>query len=155
MIMKYGLFSFVIVVATFSVAFGQNKNAAKNNNASVEAQLIALQNQINDAWKNKNSDFYKSQIPDDAVLVSPTGPLSKSEVIGVVSSMPCKINGFSTDNYKVTMLSPDVAVLTFKVSVDADCNGQKASETAWATTMYMKRQGKWQAVFHQETPASK
>jgi hypothetical protein len=79
----------------------------------------------------------------------------KSEIINLVSSIDCKITSFSMDSFKVTMLDKDAAVLTYHVTQDVTCGEQKEPPAVLASTVYVKRGGKWLASFQQETIATK
>ncbi|MCA1638518.1 MAG: nuclear transport factor 2 family protein [Acidobacteria bacterium] len=150
--MKRMFMIMMIAIAASSVALAQKKTSKDTNN-SVETQLIALEKQAAEAWKNKNGNFYKSHFTDESVALMPTGTIGKSEIVSFISSADCQINSYSLDNFKVTMLNKDAAVLTYKGMQDVTCGGQKEPPVVWASTVYVKRGGKWQAAFHQETPA--
>jgi hypothetical protein len=53
------------------------------------------------------------------------------------------------------MLNQDVAILTFSATQDATCGGAAEPSPVWASTVFVKRGGKWLAAFHQETPAQR
>jgi len=53
----------------------------------------------------------------------------------------------------VVTLNQDAAILTFSATQDATCGGVAEPSPVRASTVYVKRAGKWQAAFHQETPA--
>jgi hypothetical protein len=150
--MKYLLSLIVIVISTSTFAFGQTKNTNTANN-SVEAQLISLEKQAAEAFKEKNFNFFQSYLSNDVVGITPTGAVGKSEVIKLISSMDCKVNSVSMDSYKTKMLNKDTAVLTYKTTQDITCDGKKEPPIVWCWTLYVKDGGKWQAVFHQETAA--
>jgi len=52
------------------------------------------------------------------------------------------------------MLSKDVALLTYRYAHDAVCGGNPEASPLWASTVYVKRGGKWLIAFHQEIPAA-
>ena len=153
--MKHLLLLIVMVISTSSFVFGQDKKSSKNDNNSVETQLIALEKQAAQEWWNKNVNFYKSHLSDDAIGITPTGTIGKSEIINLMSSMDCKMTSYSMDSFKVTMLDKDAAILTYHGTGDVTCGGQKEPPASWASTVYVKRGGKWVAAFHQETLAPK
>jgi hypothetical protein len=51
------------------------------------------------------------------------------------------------------MLSKETALLTYRYTYDIVCAGKPEAGPLWATTVYVKRGGKWLIAFHQEIPA--
>jgi tRNA(Phe) wybutosine-synthesizing methylase Tyw3 len=49
---------------------------------------------------------------------------------------------------KVTLLSPKMAVATYKVTTQSTSSGRDTSGTYYAATVWNKRGGKWLAVLH-------
>ena len=142
----------MIAIAASSVAFGQMK-PSKDKNNSVEAQLIALEKQAWEAWKNKNGSFFQSNLSDDTVGVGAGGVDNKAQIVKDISGGGCEVKSYSLDNFKLVMLEKNTAILTYKAMQDATCNGKTIPAAVWASSMFVKRGGKWLAAFHQETPA--
>jgi uncharacterized protein (TIGR02246 family) len=57
---------------------------------------------------------------------------------------------------KTIRVTPDVAILSFKLSWTAnDGHEQPATTTVYATAVWKQVDGQWRSVFYQETPAVK
>ncbi len=136
-----------IAIAASSVAFGQMKS--KDN--SVEARLIALEKQSWEEWKNKNGGFFQTLLTDEAVNVGVGGLSNKSQIVKSTSS-DCEVKSFSVDNFKVVMLDKNVALLTYAAIQDGVCGGRTIPAKVFASSVYVKRGGKWLNAFYQETP---
>jgi hypothetical protein len=149
--MKRMLIVMAIAIAASFVTLGQTKTP-KNNNNSVEAQLIALEKQAWEAWKNRDGSFYQSLLSEDVVGVGSQGIFNKSQTVKAISTSTCEVKSYSLDNFKLVMLDKNTAVLTYKGTQDATCDGKAEPPTVWASTVFVKRGGKWLAAFHQETP---
>ncbi len=67
--MKKIIMLMVIAIAASSAAFGQTK-MSKDKNNSVETQIIALEKQGWEAWKNKNSSWFQIYLAEDALSVN-------------------------------------------------------------------------------------
>lgn len=147
--MKKIIMIMAIAIAASSAAFGQMKSKAINN--SVEAQLIALEKQSWEEWKNKNGTFFQTLLTDDAVNVGVVGLSNKSQIVESTSS-DCEIKSFSVDNFKVVMLDNDAALLTYRAMQDGVCGGRTIPAKVFASSVYVKRGGKWLNAFYQETP---
>jgi len=147
--MKKLIMIMAIAIAASSAAFGQMKSKATNN--SVEAQLIALEKQSWEEWKNKNGTFFQTFLTDEAVNVGVGGLSNKSQIVKSTTS-DCEIKSFSVDNFKVVMLDKDAALLTYTAMQDGVCGGRTIPAKVLASSVYVKRGGKWLNAFYQETP---
>ncbi len=145
--MKKIIMIMAIAIAASSVAFGQMKS--KDN--SVEARLIALEKQSWEEWKNKNGGFFQTLLTDEAVNVGVGGLSNKSQIVKSTSS-DCEVKSFSVDNFKVVMLDKNVALLTYAAIQDGICGGRTIPAKVFASSVYVKRGGKWLNAFYQETP---
>jgi hypothetical protein len=143
----------MIVIPPSSVALGQMKTSRESNN-SVEARLIALEKQAWEAWKKRNGVFFQSYLTDDAVGVRETGIVDKSQIVKAFSSGGCEVKSFSLDNFKLVMLEKKTVILIYKAMQDVTCNGKTMPAAVRASTVFVKRGGKWLAAFHQEIPAA-
>jgi hypothetical protein len=143
----------IIVIAMSSVALGQMKTSRDTNN-SVEAPIIALEKQAWEAWKKSNGVCFQSYLTDDAVGVRETGIVDKSQIVKAFSSGGCEVKSFSLDNFKLVMLEKKTVILIYKAMQDVTCNGKTMPAAVRASTVFVKRGGKWLAAFHQEIPAA-
>ncbi len=88
----------MIAIGVSSVAFGQTK---MSKDSKVEAQIIALEKQSWEEWKNKNGNFFQTLLTDEAVNITVGGLSNKSQIVKSTSS-DCEVKSFSVDNFKVT-----------------------------------------------------
>ena len=151
--MKRVLIVALVALAASAVAFGQanGNKGSKGDKASVEEKLIEMEKQAWEAWKNKNGKYFMDFLADDAVLVSGTGVESKTSAVQAISNSTCVVKSYSLENFKVLMLDNDAAILTYSAKQDFTCNGKAGPPQIWASSVYVKRNGKWQGVMHQET----
>ncbi len=145
--MKKIIMIMAIAIAASSVAFGQMKS--KDN--SVGTQLIALEKQSWEEWKNKNGGFFQTLLTDEAVNVGVGGLSNKSQIVKSTNS-DCEVKSFSVDNFKVIMLDKNVALLTYTAMQDGICGGRTIPAKVISSSVYVKRGGKWLNAFYQETP---
>ncbi len=146
--MKKIMMVLMIAIGVSSVAYGQTKMSKDNK---VETQLIALEKQSWEEWKNKNGNFFQTLLTDEAVNVGVGGLSNKSQIVKSTSS-DCEIKSFSVDNFKVVMLDKNVALLTYAAIQDGVCGGRTIPAKVFASSVYVKRGGKWLNAFYQETP---
>jgi len=121
--------------------------------AQIQSNLIATEKKLWEAWKNKDVKPFKVALATDAINVNDTGVDGKDATLKSIASSDCKVNSYSLSDFKLTMLSADVAMLTYKGTQDATCGGTTVPAAVWASSVFVRRGGKWYAATHQETPA--
>ncbi len=73
---------------------------------------------------------------------------------GIKALADCEVKSFSLDNFKFLMLDKNSALITFTGMQDAVCNGKTIPATVRASSVYVKRGGKWLNALYMETPAT-
>jgi len=141
----------VIAIAASSAAFGQTKMSKEENN-SVETQIITMEKAGWEAWKNKNGGWFQTNLTDDYLLVNSGGVENKSQVVKSTAS-DCDVKSYSLDNFKFIMLDKNSALITFTGMQDGVCSGKTIPANVRASSVYVKRGGKWLNTFYTETPA--
>ena len=87
-------------------------------------------------------------------MVDATGVLQgKDKAMDMFTKNPCDVKSYSLSDTKVDWIDKDTALLTYKAESDATCGGQKSPSPVYAASVWVKKNGKWIAAFHQETPA--
>jgi hypothetical protein len=146
----------LLTMTAFTVALGQTNRStgANNRQGSVRDTLMSLERQLWEAWKNKDGNTYQRLLSADSIGVGRGGVDNRAAVIRGITGSDCVVRSYSFDNAQVSMLNPNTAILTFRAMQDATCEGQVIPAMVWATSVYVRRNGRWQAAFHQETPAT-
>jgi hypothetical protein len=145
----------ILAVAVGLFAFGTLGfcQASKGKNSAVEQNLTSSEKQLWQGWKNKDVSPFKQNLTDDSVMVDQTGIVQgKDKAVDNFTKMPCDVNSYSVGDIKVDWIDKDTALLTYKADADATCGGQKVPPSVYASSLWVKKSGKWQAAFHQETP---
>jgi len=146
-----------VLLAVALLAFGTLgfSQAGKGKNSDVEQKLTAAEKQMWEAWKNKDMSPFKEQLTDDTVMVDMTGiTQGKDKAVDFMTKNPCDVKSYSLGDIKVDWLDKDTALVTYKADTDATCGGQKTPPTVYASSIWVKKNGKWQGAFHQETAAA-
>ena len=159
---KYLPFAIGLIIALASISFGQEatKPAASPSpkpkpamsKAQIQKNLAATETKLWEAWKNKDPKPFKAWLAADVVGIGEQGVTNKAALLKEIAAGGCEIKSFSLSNWKLTMVSSNVALLIYKGVADGTCGGT-AIPTVWASSAYANRGGKWYAVSHQETPA--
>lgn len=147
--MKRFVITLMLAAVTFTFAAGQ----VKRDN-SVEAEIVALENRAYEAWKQKDKKFFEEHMWEGGQYLDANGVGGKAQYIKAIIDNDCAVNGYALGQPKVTMLSKDAALVTYRYTYDIVCGGKPESGPLWASTIYVKRGGKWLIAFHQELPAA-
>jgi hypothetical protein len=143
--MKKIIAAFAFVLISFVAASAQT---------TMETTLMAMEKQAWDAFGKGDGKFFETFLTDDAILGSDYGFVSKAQSVKDISGKPCELKSYSFSNFKVMMLDKNTAIITYEAAQDATCGGQKAPNKVYASSVYVKRKGKWQGAYHQETAAA-
>lgn len=146
---KQFLLAVVVLLALTAVSFAQRKPRV-----SMTDVLSAREKTLWGAWKNKQGAAFEAALSADTVMVSEMGSAGKSDVVKMVSSNDCDIQSYELSDFKVTMYDSNTAMLTYKGTQTGTCGGKPLPATVMASSLWIKRGGKWWAAFHQETPVS-
>lgn len=167
--MRRILITFLAVIFITSSAFAQavgekaaekkdaNSNAAKPKPAmtkkELERKLVAGEKSLWEAFKNKKPEVFKKTLTADGFQIDGMGVSAKADIATGMSA--CEIKDYSLSDFKVTTINASAALLTYKGSQHGTCGGQAVPETVYASTVWVNRGGRWQALFHQESAAAK
>jgi hypothetical protein len=115
---------------------------------NLEAMLIAREKEVWELIKKKDAPGFAAYLAEDQLYVNSQGVHSKAESVkGITAEGPSDL---TLDDWKVVMVDKDVAIVTYRATPKAEaCGPEPAVERD--TTVWVKRGGKWLAVFHQET----
>ncbi len=149
--MKKIMMILMIAIGVSSVAYGQTK---MSKDSKVEAQVIALEKQSWQEWKNKNSQWFQTNLTEEFLGVHDFGVDGKAAVVKSIAA-DCDVKGFTFDNFKFVMLGKDAALLNYAATQDAVCSGKPMPSNVRVSTVYVKRGGKWLQALYTEIPTAK
>ena len=102
--------------------------------------------------KDKNASAMNGFLADDAVLLMGDGSrFTKAEFV----KFSFEVTGFTVDRASAQLLvaSPDAAILLYRVTYTSREKGGPAMTTKVAASdAYVRRGGRWQSLYYQETP---
>ena len=124
------------------------------NNQAVENSLKTKEQAGWQAWKDKDPKAFADMIPDDVVNIA-DGTMShgKPAIMQALSSGACAVNSFSLSDFSFQWVDKDAVMMTYTATQDATCNGKKQPGKVIASSLWVKKDGKWVSPFHQETTA--
>jgi len=119
------------------------------------AQLIALEKQSWVAWQGHDGTFFDRFLSADHVEVGIGGPGDKAGVVAGVAGGGCTVASYVVDHFTFTRFSPDSALLTYRAQQDTSCGGVAVPSPVWASSFFVKRNGRWQNAAYVHTPIPK
>jgi hypothetical protein len=110
----------------------------------VEATLRVLKDQALAATRDRDQDFYRGYLADDAVAVLPAGVFDKDAVIAALGAPRVPFQSSAIEDTRVMVLGPDTGIVTYRATF--------GDQVVFVTTVYARRDGAWQGVHYQQTP---
>jgi hypothetical protein len=126
---------------------------ARDNPPSLKDHLIALEKRSWDAWQRMDARFWQDFLSDDHLEIQPGGVADKKAVIAGIASRQCAVKTYRVDRFSFRQLGADAAVLAYWAAQDTTCGSIKVPSPVWATSIYQRRNGRWQNVLYEHTPA--
>jgi hypothetical protein len=115
----------------------------------VIAELSKLKAQALEASAHNDRDFYAGYLADDAIAIMPIGMAGKEAVLASMVGDKAPFAALRIENETITPLGPDAGVVTYIAIYPAPGGGERRVA---ATTVYHRRNGKWQGILYQQTP---
>jgi hypothetical protein len=104
--------------------------------------LIQHEKQIWALIRQKDLEKFATYLAEDFYDIFPDGAeRSKSELLRFLSNADLK--EYELTNFRVTMLNPDAAIVTYNVAAHAVIGGKEISMHNAVTSGWAKRAGKW------------
>jgi hypothetical protein len=114
--------------------------------ATKEATIGKLEKAVTDAFKNKQAKLFRDYLAPEFSAIDAEGV--KDADAEVEDMKKTDLSNYSFADMKVTLLSPKMAMATYKVTTRSTSSGRDTSGTYYAATVWNKRGGKWLAVLH-------
>jgi hypothetical protein len=104
--------------------------------------LVEYEKQTWALIRQKELEKFATYLADDFYDIFPDGKeRSKSELLQFLSNADLK--EYELTNFRVTMLNPDAAIVTYNVEALAVIQGKEISMHNAVTSGWAKREGKW------------
>ena len=132
-----------------------NTNTSSSGDALTDA-LMAVEKRGWEAWMKKDAKEMEAVTVKDVTFVDAMGRVTKgqAETIKVWTDESCKVSSVNVADGKASMITKDVAILTYKGTAVGTCGTMKL-EPLWGTTVAMKEGETWKAVYIFELPVRK
>jgi hypothetical protein len=144
-----------IVLATAAAAAPAAEPAGPApQSAADEALIRELEAKSWAAWKARDGAFFEQFLSDDHVEVHGFGIAAKAAVVEGVRSTACSVQSYALGPLTLTPVTPDTVLVTYRAEQDTRCGNARVPSPVWATSLYVRRAGRWLNLLYQHTPVS-
>ena len=141
----------IIVLACLGLGAGWVDAQAPRTNAQLEQEVLAAHSERLRALVSGDVATLNRLLSDDLTYTSVAGRVqSKAEIIADVKSGALKVTTADANDVKVRVYAA-TAVLNYRSAARFVDNGQNIAGALQATSVYVKRDGRWQIVAQQLT----
>ncbi len=149
---KHSILFCLALIATVPICFGQTKSSQSQLAGAKETAVADLEKSAWEAYKNKQGDAFRKLLAKDYYGAYAEG--IKNLDAEVADMEKGELRQYSFADTKVVFPNPDVAVMTYKVTMQGTSSpGQDISGTYNASSVWVKRDGKWLGALHTEVKA--
>lgn len=144
--------------ATLLVAVGATMLFAQTGtksgkHAAAEQNIQKSETSLWQAWKDHDSKPFEEHLTADSINVVGSVERGKANILKAISSPDCQVTGFSLSDFDYSWLDKKSVIVTYQAAQDASCNGKKIPAKVNASSVWVKRGGRWMTAFHQESPS--
>jgi hypothetical protein len=141
----------MMLVALAPVCFAQASPAKPAKSASNEKAITDLEKSAWESYKNKQADAFKKLMSKDYYGEYAEGIKNLDREVADMAKTD--LREYSLADMKVVFPSSDVAVITYKTTMQLTFEGKDMSGTYNSASVWVKKDGKWLEVFHTEVKA--
>ena len=140
-----------MLIAVVPVCLAQASPAKPVKSASNETAITHLETSAWEAYKNKQADAFKKLMSEDYCGEYSEGIKNLDREVADMAKTD--LRDYSLADMKVVFPSSDVAVITYKATIQQTSEGKDMSGTYNSGSIWVKKGGKWLEVFHTEVKA--
>lgn len=118
----------------------------------LQKTLLELTKKAWDANIQEDVGFYRNYMIDDAVGITGYGIVDKPTLLKQLenhSGVP--FTNYTIEDPRVISLTPESAILIYKITIEAVRSGQKIILTDYASSVFVKRNGEWKGAMQQHS----
>ncbi|CAN5772205.1 hypothetical protein BH18ACI4_BH18ACI4_00290 [soil metagenome] len=140
-----------LMITVLFLAARQMREAKPGQNGNVEQTIRQLDREWIEAYPRRDTAALERIYAADLIVTNPDGSVgNKAEEIALIASGTFTFQSITNEDVRVRVLG-DMAVVTGRSMMNGQYKDQDISGGYRYTDVYMKRQGRWQAVALQIT----
>ncbi len=134
-------------------AWGQEIQT-KSAPSPAEADVIVQEQRALESFVKGSPGGFADAIGGTMEMVSPTGGFTLTPQAIARMMAACTTTSYTGQDFRATTAGADVVVLTYEARMDYVCAGKRFTPGWHALSVWQRREGRWYAVAHSQTPAS-
>jgi len=144
---QFILFCVTLIVAA-PVCFAQASPAKPAKSTSDQTAITDLENSAWESYKNKQADAFRKLMSKDyhGTYAEGIKNLDREDA----DMAKTDLRDYSLADMKIIFPSDEVAVITYKATIQQTSEGKDMSGTYNSGSIWVKKSGKWLEVFHTE-----
>lgn len=147
--------SLIMLLGRASAADDTNQKKEPNVVNQIRSELQKLDKEWSSAIAKNDADAIGRFMSDDWVIVGPEGNvIDRDRFLGVISSGDLTHESMESDDWLVRVYG-DTAVVTTQAKSKGKYKGQAFATHERATSVFVRKEGRWQCVHTQLTPIAK
>ncbi len=142
------------LLISLAFAFRPAHAQAPKTKSSVDQELVRTETGFFEAWKSKDVAYFRNHIPENGVSWGENGTAARAQQLEEQkgSAQSCVVEGYSLSDFGVLPLATGAYLLTYKAEQHATCGGQKIPVYMNGSSVYIFKEGRWQAIYRAEVP---
>jgi hypothetical protein len=134
------------LIAVAPICFAQTSPSKSDKSTSKGTTITDSEKAAWEAYKNKQADVFKKYLTTDYCGVYAEGIKNVDKEVADMEKT--ELRDYSFADMKVVFPSADVAVATYKATLQSSSGGQDTSGTYNVASVWIKKGGKWLVIFH-------
>ena len=134
------------LIAVAPVCLGQATPSKADRSATKDAAITDSEKAAWEAYKNNQADAFKKYLSTDYSGVYADGVKNLDKEVADMEKS--ELRDYSLTDMKVVFPSADVAVTTYKATLQGSSGGQDISGTYNVASVWAKKDGKWHVILH-------
>lgn len=144
-----------MTVAAVMVIVALETGPALAQDAQAEKTIIANERAANEAVAKGNAAAFRQLVAEDGWSVD--GMMGRMAVADFLKDFEAmtrdmQMSSWDISDSKIQWVDANTAVHSFKWTGKGTYKGDPIPSPVWMSTVWTKKNGKWMAVFHQESP---
>ena len=140
------------VLTTLAVAQAQNNPAAKPA-SPLETTLVANERALYNAVAKDDKAAFQSLVAPEGIWTHKTGFIPMNLLADGLGGF--RVTAWDIVNPRVTPIDDSSAIVMYSLAGAGTVMGQPVAPYTLASTVWVRREGKWRALHHQETDLTK
>jgi hypothetical protein len=152
-IQKISLTCIALIIA-LSFAIRPTRAQSPQKKGTVEQELVRTETGFFEAWKSKDVAYFRNHIPQNGVFWGEYGTSTRAQQLEEQqgSAKVCTVQGYGLSDFGVLPLAAGAYLLTYKAEQYATCGGEKVPVHMNGSSVYIFKEGRWQAIYRAEVP---